>query len=56
MATMVKGEVSEVTIDPQYGFGNDEVERNSAIIPPCSTLIYLVELVDFTKVIIWACK
>ncbi|XP_074589402.1 peptidyl-prolyl cis-trans isomerase FKBP62-like isoform X2 [Curcuma longa] len=49
VATMVKGEVSEVTIDPQYGFGNDEVERNSVIIPPCSTLIYLVELVDFTK-------
>ncbi|WOL03081.1 70 kDa peptidyl-prolyl isomerase-like isoform X1 [Canna indica] len=49
VATMLKGELSEVTIEPEYGFGNDEVKRDLITIPSSSTLIYTVELIDFTK-------
>ncbi|XP_039140546.1 70 kDa peptidyl-prolyl isomerase-like [Dioscorea cayenensis subsp. rotundata] len=49
VGTMLKGELSEVTVKPEYGYGNDETKRDLAILPPCSTLIYQVEMVDFTK-------
>ncbi|KAG1341813.1 peptidyl-prolyl cis-trans isomerase FKBP62 [Cocos nucifera] len=49
VATMLKGEFSQVTIRPEYGFGNEEVKLAVTTVPPCSTLIYEVELVDFTK-------
>lgn len=49
VATMLKGEFSQVTVKPEYGFGNDEVKLAFATVPPCSTLIYEVELVDFVK-------
>ena len=43
------GEVSLITIGPEYGFGNIETQRDLAISPPNSTLIYEVEMVSFTK-------
>ncbi|MCL7044995.1 hypothetical protein MKW94_009236, partial [Papaver nudicaule] len=48
-ATMKKGELSIVTVKPEYGFGNIEVKKDLAVVPPCSTVIYEVEMVDFTK-------
>ncbi|GJN23438.1 hypothetical protein PR202_gb11087 [Eleusine coracana subsp. coracana] len=49
VATMVKGEFAKVTVKFEYGFGNTEVQRQFIAVPPCSTLIYEVELIDFTK-------
>ncbi|GJM96488.1 hypothetical protein PR202_ga13327 [Eleusine coracana subsp. coracana] len=49
VATMVKGELAKVTVKFEYGFGNTEVQRQFIAVPPCSTLIYEVELIDFTK-------
>lgn len=49
-ATMKKGELAIVTINHEYGFGSVEVERDLAIVPPCSDLIYEVEMLDFVKV------
>ncbi|KAJ6822804.1 70 kDa peptidyl-prolyl isomerase-like [Iris pallida] len=49
VATMLKGEFSRVTIKPDYGFGNDDTKRDMITVPAHSTLIYEVELVDFTK-------
>lgn len=51
VATMVKGELAEVTVKFEYGFGNTEVQRQLITVPPCSTLMYEVELIDFTKVL-----
>ncbi|XP_006857116.2 peptidyl-prolyl cis-trans isomerase FKBP62 [Amborella trichopoda] len=48
-ATMKKGEISIVTIKPEYGFGNIEAERDLAIVPAFSTVVYELEMVDFTK-------
>ncbi|KAI3409041.1 Peptidylprolyl isomerase [Psidium guajava] len=48
-ATMRKGELAMVTINHEYGFGRVEVERDLAIVPPCSNLIYEVEMLDFVK-------
>ena len=47
---MNTGKVSLITIGPEYGFGNIETQRDLAVIPPNSTLIYEVEMVPFTKV------
>jgi hypothetical protein len=52
VATMVKGELAEVIVKSEYGFGNTEVQRQSITVPSCSTLIYEVELIDFTKVLV----
>ena len=49
MEIMKMGEVSLITIGPEYGFGNIETQRDLAVIPPNSTLIYEVEMVSFTK-------
>jgi len=49
-ATMKKGELAMVTINHEYGFGSVEVEQDLAIVPPCSDLIYEVEMLDFIKV------
>ncbi|CAL4918844.1 unnamed protein product [Urochloa decumbens] len=49
VATMVKGELAEVTVKFEYGFGNTEEQRQLIMVPPFSTLIYEVELIDFTK-------
>ncbi|XP_068656764.1 70 kDa peptidyl-prolyl isomerase-like isoform X2 [Aristolochia californica] len=48
-ATMKKGEKSVVTVKPELGFGNKEVKQELAVIPASSTVIYEVEMVDFTK-------
>ncbi|KAJ4701592.1 Peptidylprolyl isomerase [Melia azedarach] len=48
-ATMKKGEVAVLTIDHEYGFGSVEVQRDLAIVPPCSKLFYEVEMLDFIK-------
>ncbi|XP_047267066.1 peptidyl-prolyl cis-trans isomerase FKBP62 isoform X4 [Capsicum annuum] len=47
--TMKKGERAIVTVKPDYGFGNTEVKRDLAMVPPCSTIIFEVELLEFTK-------
>ncbi|CAA7393804.1 unnamed protein product [Spirodela intermedia] len=48
-ATMAKGEVSLVTVEPEYGYGNCEVKGQLSTIPASSTLIYEIEMVDFTR-------
>lgn len=48
-ATMKKGERAILTINAEYGFGSIEVKRKLAIVPPCSTLFYEVEMLDFTR-------
>lgn len=50
VATMKKGELSILTIKPDYGFGGIEVKHDLAIVPAYSTVIYEVEMVDFTQV------
>lgn len=47
--TMRKGEQASVTIKPEYGFGCAEVKRDLAVVPANSTLIYEVEMLDFTR-------
>ncbi|KAK4352207.1 hypothetical protein RND71_027725 [Anisodus tanguticus] len=49
VTTMKKGEHAIVTIKPDYGFGNTEVKRDLAMVPPCSTIIFEVEMLEFTK-------
>lgn len=49
--TMKKGEQALVTINHEYGFGTMEVQRDLAIVPPCSNLVYEVEMLDFIKVV-----
>lgn len=51
VTTMKKGEHAIVTVKPDYGFGNIEVKRDLAMVPPCSTIIFEVEMLEFTKVI-----
>lgn len=48
-ATMKKGERALLTISPEYGFGSDMAERDLAVVPPCSNLVYEVEMLDFIK-------
>ncbi|KAK6939735.1 FKBP-type peptidyl-prolyl cis-trans isomerase domain [Dillenia turbinata] len=48
-ATMKKGECAVLTISPEYGFGSIEVQRDLALVPPSSTVIFEVEMVDFTQ-------
>lgn len=48
---MKKREKEILTISPEYGFGNVEVQRDHAKFPQCSVLIYEVEMVDFFNVI-----
>lgn len=50
VATMRKGERAIVTIAPEYGFGSTEVTRDLATIPPFSTLVFDVEMLNFLKV------
>ncbi|MQL93463.1 hypothetical protein Taro_026118 [Colocasia esculenta] len=48
-ARMEKGEISLVTVKPEYGYGNNEVKRHLAAVPASATLIYEVEMIDFVK-------
>lgn len=50
-ATMKRGEKAVLTVNPEYGFGNVEVQRDLAKVPQCSILIYEIEMLDFVKVI-----
>ena len=50
-ATMKKREHAILTITSEYGFGNAEIKRDLAVVPPNSTLLYEVEMLDFVKVI-----
>ncbi|XP_068647874.1 peptidyl-prolyl cis-trans isomerase FKBP65-like [Aristolochia californica] len=50
VATMKKGEFALVKVDPEYGFGTEEVKRELAVVPPNSNLYYEIEMVNFTKV------
>ncbi|KAL2652977.1 hypothetical protein R1flu_021105 [Riccia fluitans] len=49
VTTMKKGEKSLITISSDYGFGDVESQRDLAVVPPKSTLIYEVEMVSFVK-------
>ncbi|KAF5187090.1 Peptidyl-prolyl cis-trans isomerase fkbp62, partial [Thalictrum thalictroides] len=49
VATMRKGELAIVTVQPDYGYGSTEVRQELAAIPASSVVVYEVEMVDFTK-------
>ncbi|WVY90605.1 hypothetical protein V8G54_036119 [Vigna mungo] len=49
VATMKKGERAIISIHPDYAFGNVEVRRDLAIVPPGSNVVYDVEMLDFIK-------
>ena len=48
--TMKKGEVTLLTIAPEYAFGSSESQQELAVVPPNSTVSYEVEMVSFDKV------
>lgn len=50
VTTMKKGERAILTVTPEYGFGSTEVRQDLATVPPFSTLVYEVEMLDFVKV------
>ena len=43
-------ETFEVTVAPEYGFGNQEVKRAQAAVPPNSQLHYTVQILEIEKV------
>lgn len=47
---MKKGEIALVTIQPEYAFGQSEIQEELAIVPSNSTVYYEVELLSFEKV------
>lgn len=47
---MKLSEVAQITVQPQYGFGGEEHQAALALVPPNSTLLYEVELVELHKV------
>lgn len=47
--TMKKGEIAIVTIFPEYGYKDTQTQRDLAVVPPDSTLIYELELISFIK-------
>ncbi|XP_061367152.1 70 kDa peptidyl-prolyl isomerase-like isoform X2 [Gastrolobium bilobum] len=49
--TMKKGERAIINIHPDYAFGNVEVRRDFAIVPPGSNVVYDIEMMDFIKVL-----
>ncbi|KAK1432327.1 hypothetical protein QVD17_09222 [Tagetes erecta] len=49
VATMKKGEQAILTISHEYGYGSQEVNRDLAVVPPFSTLVFEVEMIDFEK-------
>lgn len=50
VATMKKGERAIISIHPDYAFGDVEVRRDIAIVPPGSNVVYDIEMMDFIKV------
>ncbi|EFJ19541.1 hypothetical protein SELMODRAFT_110584 [Selaginella moellendorffii] len=49
VSKMKKGEVSLITIDPEYGYGNSVTRGSLSLIPANSTLTYELELDSFVK-------
>ncbi|KAL0366290.1 UNVERIFIED_CONTAM: peptidyl-prolyl isomerase [Sesamum radiatum] len=49
VSTMKKHEYALVTISPEYGFGSAEVKQDLAVVPPSSTILYEVEMLDFVR-------
>lgn len=47
---MKKGEICIVQIPPEYGFGDEEKQCDSALVPANSTLTYEIEMISFIKV------
>lgn len=47
---MKKGEIALVTIQPEYAFGQSEIQEELAIVPSNLTVYYEVELLSFEKV------
>lgn len=47
---MKLGELAEVIVQPQYGFGTQEHQVAQATIPANSTLFYTLQLVELSKV------
>lgn len=47
---MKPGEKAEVAIQPQYAFGDSASKQPLAVVPPCATVVYTVELVEMIKV------
>jgi FKBP-type peptidyl-prolyl cis-trans isomerase len=43
-------EAFEVSLDPEYGFGDREEKRALATVPPNSQLHYTVEILEIQKV------
>lgn len=43
---MVKEEVAEITVQPSYGFGDKETQREKAAVPAGATVKYTVELLS----------
>lgn len=48
--TMKLGEVAQVIVQPQYGFGSEQHQAAQATVPANSTLFYTVELMELHKV------
>ena len=48
--TMKVGEVAEIIVQPQHGFGSEQHQASHGTVPPNSTLVYTVELVELHKV------
>ncbi|GMH40131.1 hypothetical protein BSKO_08035 [Bryopsis sp. KO-2023] len=46
---MDRGEVAEVTIKPEYAFGESETQREKACVPGNSTVVYTIEIVDLAN-------
>ena len=49
-STMRKGEQAILTLHSDYGFGNTEAKQDLSSVPPCSTLVYEVEMLECIKV------
>ncbi|XP_028796053.1 peptidyl-prolyl cis-trans isomerase FKBP62 [Neltuma alba] len=49
VATMKKGEKAIVSIHPDYAFGSIEARFDLATVPPGSSVVYEVDMVDFIK-------
>ena len=43
-------ETFEVTVAPEYGYGDQEVKRPGGVVPPNSQLLYTVQILEIEKV------
>jgi len=49
LCSMKKGEVSQITVSPMYGFGESGFSRDGIQVPPNTNITYQIELVSFEK-------